>query len=201
MIRILIVDDHPVVRGGLEAMLRIEKDFTTAAAVASGEEALAFCARHGPVDLVVMDIRMPGIDGIETTRRLREKFREIAVLLLAGMPLRSELEAAKKAGARGYLPKSISWKNLVLAIRRAAEADADFLEEGFEEVKTGPLSPRETEILRYLAIGKTHDEIAIITSISVTTVKSHVKNILIKLGCPNGTAAVNRAYELGILRA
>lgn len=200
MTRILIVDDHPVVRSGMEAMLRVEKDFKTVAAVASGEEALDFFNKNGAVDLVIMDIRMTGIDGIETTRRIRAKFPDVSVLLLAGMPLRAELEEAKKAGAKGYLPKSTSWKNLVHAIRCAASPDSAFLEEGFAEARIGPLSPRETEILKYLAIGKTHDEIAIITSISVTTVKSHVKNILLKLDCPNGPAAVNRAYELGILR-
>ncbi len=202
MITILILDDHPVVREGMAAMLENEKDFSVVCSAESGDEAVAWCRANGAPDVVVSDIRMPGMDGFETLARLRRFYPEVRVLLLAGMPLKLEEERARTEHARGYLPKTLKWTRLVDAIRRAADADADeFLANDFDEEKVGPLSKREVEILKYVALGKTHDEMAIIFSLSVETVRTHVRNILRKLDCTNSPSAVGRAYELGILRA
>ncbi len=199
MIKILILDDHPVVRDGMAAMLENEDDFTVVAAVQSGEEAIRHCRENGAPDVVVSDIRMPGMDGFETLGRLRRNHSEIRVLLLAGMPLKAEEDRAREEKARGYLPKSLDWERLVAAIRLAA-GPGEFLSNDFDEEKVGPLSKREMETLRYIALGKTHEEIGIILSLSSETVRSHVKNIFRKLDSTNAPAAVARAYELGILR-
>ena len=201
MTKIMIVDDHPVVREGMEAMLENESDFKVVASVADGMAAVETCRRMGAPDVVVMDIRMPGMTGFETLTKLKRTFPDIAVLLLAGMPLKVEVEEARRLGARGYLPKSLDWAKLVLAIRKAASDAATFIEEDCVDEKVGPLSPREEEIIKLLALGKTHEEMSIIFGISQETVRSHVKGILRKLDCSNAAAAVGRAYELGILRA
>ena len=201
MTRIMIVDDHPVVRDGMEAMLENESDFKVVASVADGPSAIETCRRMGAPDVVVMDIRMPGMNGFETLEKLKRTFADISVLLLAGMPLKVEVEDARRLGARGYLPKSIDWAKLVAAIRRAASDDATFIEESCVDEKVGPLSPREQETIKFLSLGKTHEEMAIIFGISPETVRSHVKGIFRKLDCSNAAAAVGRAYELGILRA
>lgn len=200
MIKILIIDDHPVVRDGMASMFENEDDFRVVGAARCGEEAVERCRQQGAPDVVVSDIRMPGMDGFETLARLQRFFPDIHVLMLAGMPLKVEEEKARAAKARGYLPKSLDWERLVAAIRLAAE-DGEFLCDGFDEEKVGPLSPREHDVLKYVAMGKTHEEISIIYGISAETVRSHVKNILRKLDCTNAPSAVARAYELGILRA
>ena len=201
MIKIMIVDDHPLVREGMGSMLENESDFKVVAAAANGEEAVKFVRENGCPDVVVSDIRMPGMDGFETLARMRRFYPDVNMLLLAGMPLKVEEEKARAEKARGYLPKSIDWERLVEAIRLASDGKGEFLSESFDEPKRGPLSPRELEVLKFIAIGKTHEEIGIIGSISSETVRSHVKNILRKLDVPNSAGAVNRAYELGILRA
>ena len=201
MTKIMIVDDHPVVRDGMEAMLENESDFKVVASVPDGTTAIETCRRIGAPDVVVMDIRMPGMTGFETMERLRRFFPDISVLLLAGMPLKVEVDKARRLGARGYLPKSLDWAKLVSAIRSAASDGAAFIEESSVDEKVGPLSPREQEIIKYLSLGKTHDEMGMIFGISPETVRSHVKGIFRKLDCSNAAAAVGRAYELGILRA
>ena len=201
MTKIMIVDDHPVVRDGMEAMLENESDFKVVASVPDGTTAVETCRRIGAPDVVVMDIRMPGMTGFETMERLRRFFPDISVLLLAGMPLKVEVDKARRLGARGYLPKSLDWAKLVSAIRSAASDGAAFIEESSVDEKVGPLSPREQEIIKYLSLGKTHDEMGMIFGISPETVRSHVKGIFRKLDCSNAAAAVGRAYELGILRA
>ncbi len=200
MIDIMIIDDHPVVRDGMSAMLENESDFSVVCAAKSGEDAVDFVRQHGEPSIVVSDIRMPGMDGFETLAKMRRFYPEIRVLLLAGMPLKVEEEKARAEGARGYLPKSLDWERLVAAIRFAAK-DGDFIADDFDEPKVGPLSRREIDVLSYIAQGKTHEEIGIIGGISAETVRSHMKSILRKLDCANAPAAVSRAYELGILRA
>ena len=200
MTKIVIIDDHPVVRDGMSAMLENESDFSVVCSAKSGEDAVDFVRKHGEPSIVVSDIRMPGMDGFETLAKLRRFYPEIRVLLLAGMPLKVEEERARAEGARGYLPKSLDWERLVAAIRIAAK-DGDFIADDFDEPQVGPLSRREIDVLTYIAQGKTHEEIGIIGGISAETVRTHMKSILRKLDCANAPAAVSRAYELGILRA
>lgn len=193
---ILVVDDHPLVREGMKSMLKLA-GFKVG--MASGaEEALSVIAKKAP-DLIVTDIRMPKMDGFEFAARLRKVCPSAKVLMLAGMPLTHEVEQAKECGAAGYLPKSTPWRDLVQAIRDILSG-CPFREESFEEENDGTLSKRELEILRWFAKGKTQEEVAVICSISLETIKSHSKAIRTKLDAPNITGAVTRAYELGILR-
>ena len=169
--------------------------------VASAEEALALCGKKGPPDVVVTDVHMPGgMTGLELLSRMKKSYPSARVILLAGMPLKSEVDEAKSNGAAGYMPKSSKRGVLAAAIRRVAADPAAFVEEGYVQPKT-ILSAREAEILRYMAMGKTREEIAIILGIGFETVRTHTKNLITKLDATNSAGAVSRAYELGLLRA
>ena len=201
MINVLIVDDHPIVRDGLEVLLASEGDFAIHGSVASAEEALAHCAKKGAPDVVVTDVHMPGgMTGLELLARLKKSFPSVRVILLAGMPLKAEVDEARALGAAGYLPKSSKRGVLSAAIRRVVAEPGCFAEEAYVQPKT-ILSAREAEILKYMANGKTREEIAIILGIGFETVRTHTKNLMVKLDATNSAGAVSRAYELGLLRA
>lgn len=199
-ISILIVDDHPIVRSGLEAMLQSEQGFRILGCASSGMEAVSLCQKAGQPDVLLMDIRMPEMDGFQTLERLKRFFPSIRVLLLAGMPLKAEEDRAKALGAKGYLPKSAEQDRIVEAIRAIAAGNGPFVQETYETPKS-VLSDRETEVLKLLSGGKSREEIAAACGIGAETVKSHVKSILLKLDVPDRTAAVAKGFELGILRA
>ena len=129
---------------------------------------------------------------------MRRFYPDVRVLFLAGMPAKVELERAQRERARGYLPKSTEWRRLVEVIRSVA-ADGPFAEETFVPQK-GPLTDRELDVLRYVAEGKTKQEIGIILGIGLETVKSHTRSILRKLDVVNAPAAIARAYELQLLK-
>ena len=201
MINVLIVDDHPIVRDGLEVLLASEGDFAIHGSVASAEEAWAHCAKKGVPDVVVTDVHMPGgMTGLELLARLKKDFPTVRVILLAGMPLKAEVDEARTLGAAGYLPKSSKRGALSEAIRRVVAEPDCFAEEAYVQPKT-ILSAREAEILKYMANGKTREEIAIILGIGFETVRTHTKNLMVKLDATNSAGAVSRAYELGLLRA
>ena len=201
MIRVLIVDDHPIVRDGLEVLLASEKGISIHGTAASAEEAVALCEKKGAPDVVVTDVHMPGgMTGLELAARLKKTCPSARVLLLAGMPLKAEVDEARALGAAGYLPKSSKRGVLAAAIRRVVAEPGVFVEEAYVQPKT-ILSAREAEILKYMALGKTREEIAMILGIGFETVRTHTKNIIVKLDASNSTGAVSRAYELGLLRA
>lgn len=200
MIRVMIVDDHPVVRNGLEAMLSVEDDIEVVAAVGGGDEAVAWCkSRKRFPDVIVSDVHMPTGDGFALLASLRHLQPKARLLLLAGMPLKDEEARAREDGAAGYLPKSIEGLRLLSAIRRVAEGDGAFIAGDFKQ-DTGVLSDKELTILQYASEGKTRDEIAIILGVSSETVKSHLRAIMRKLDTVNTTASVARAFSLGLLR-
>lgn len=201
MISVMIVDDHPVVRNGLEAMLSVEDDLEVVAAVGGGEAALNWCKTHrkGP-NVIISDVHMPDGDGFEMLRAMRNAFPRTRVLMLAGMPLKDEESRAREDGAAGYLPKSIEGRRLLSAVRRVAEADAEFIAADFTQ-DTGVLSDKELTVLQYASEGKTRDEMAIILGISSETVKTHLRSIMHKLDTTNTTASVARGFALGLLRA
>ena len=199
MIRILIVDDHPMVREGLEAMLMSEEGFDVVALAPNGEAALAKAQEVRP-DVVLSDIRMPKMDGFTMLGHLRKLLPETKVLLLAGMPLKEEEYRARQDGARGYLPKDVDQDRLSAAIREIAAKDDVFACEQFQ-VAPSLLTAREMDVLRLVAQGNQRDQIAAALGIGPESVKTHLKGIMTKLDCPNATSAVGRAYELGILRA
>lgn len=197
MIKVMIVDDHPVVREGFEAMLESARGYSVCASYGDGESAVSSVVKANP-DVVVLDIRLPGMDGFATLEKMRRHIPGIRVLFLAGMPLGEELQRAKDMKAGGYLPKNIPHVRLLSALRNVADG-GPFEEEDLPAVPN-MLTAREMCVLKYLALGKTRDEIGIILGVSRETVKTHSKSIQVKLDSPNATGAVSRAYELGILR-
>ena len=199
MISLMIVDDHPMVREGLAAMLESERDFVVSALAATGEEAVVIGKMSRP-DVVLSDIRMPGIDGFGVLAKLKEIHSDIRVLLMAGMPLKEEEARAREEGAKGYLPKNVDQDRLVAAIRAIADDTPVFICEDFQPAPS-TLTARELDVLRLVAKGNQRDAIAATLGIGAESVKTHLKGIMTKLNCPNATSAVSRAYELGILRA
>jgi DNA-binding NarL/FixJ family response regulator len=199
MISLMIVDDHPMVREGLAAMLESERDFVVSALAATGEEAVAIGKMSKP-DVVMSDIRMPGMDGFGVLAKLKEIHPDIRVLLMAGMPLKEEETRAREEGAKGYLPKNVDQDSLVAALRAIAADTPEFICEEFQSAPS-TLTARELDVLKLVAKGNQRDAIAATLGIGGESVKTHLKGIMTKLGCPNATSAVSRAYELGILRA
>lgn len=198
MIKVLVVDDHPMVREGLEAMFASEGGFDVVGLAANGEEAIALAGKTQP-DVVLSDVRMPKMDGFAMLSHMARVVPAARVILLAGMPLREEEARAKAEGAAGYLPKDVDQDRLSEAIRSAAAGGA-FIREQFQAAPS-LLTVREMDVLRLLAQGRQRDQIAAALGIGAESVKTHLKGIMNKLGCPNATSAVGRAYELGILRA
>jgi len=195
MIRILIVDDHPMVREGLAAMLESEEGFAVVGLAANGEEALSQVAAAKP-DVILSDVRMPKLDGFAMLARLKGA----KVILLAGMPLKDEEQRARDLGAKGYLPKDVDQDRLSDAIREIAAKDDVFVCDAFQSAPS-LLTARELDVLKHLAKGLQRDQIAAALGIGPESVKTHLKGLMVKLHAPNATSAVGRAFELGILRA
>ena len=194
-IRILIVDDHPMVREGLAAMLESEEGFAVVGLAANGEEALSQVAAAKP-DVILSDVRMPKLDGFAMLARLKGA----KVILLAGMPLKDEEQRARDLGAKGYLPKDVDQDRLSDAIREIAAKDDVFVCDAFQSAPS-LLTARELDVLKHLAKGLQRDQIAAALGIGPESVKTHLKGLMVKLRAPNATSAVGRAFELGILRA
>ena len=202
MVKVMIVDDHPVVRNGLEAMLSVEEDMEVVAAVEGGDAAVAWCAKNARnlPGVVVADVHMPNGDGFGMLAAMRNSYPGVRVLLLAGMPLKDEETRAREDGARGYLPKSLDGRELVKFIRRIAKTHSGFASNAYQQ-NTGVLSDKELTVLQYASEGKTRDEIAVIVGVSPETVKTHLKHIMEKFDTVNTAASVARGFELGLLRA
>ena len=201
-IKIAIVDDHPMVRNGLSAMLNTQKDMEVQSQFVSGLQCFEVSkARLKVADVIVMDIRMPDLNDIETLRKLKRVFPDVRVLLMAGMPLKEEEDTARAEGAYGYLPKTVSQPMLLDAIRKIHAAKSRiFIAEEYADSVSPLLTPREMQVLSAASKGFIRDEIAAQLNVSSATVKGYLKSIMIKLDAANTTNAVSRAYELGILR-
>ncbi len=199
MISLMIVDDHPMVREGLAAMLSSEDGFEVLGVAESVEKALALCREKKP-DLALCDIRMPVEDGFCFLDRVTREKLSTRVLLLAGMPLKEEEARAKEQGAVGYLPKSIEQEKLSDMICAIMAHQLDFAAEEFRPAPS-TLTVREMDVLRLVAKGMQREQIAAELGIGHESVKTYMKNILTKMHAPNATSAVGHAYELGILRA
>lgn len=201
MIRLLLVDDHPVVRAGLAAVISSADDIDVVDVAESGTDALARL-RTVDVDLVVSDLQMPDGDGIELIKALPDG---PPVLILTTFDTQSLVYRAVDAGAAGYLLKDSPAQTLLDGIRRAAagqpvmsDAAATALMQR-THMSHSELSERETEIVRLLAAGRTNSDIAGELFISLATVKTHVSRIFDKLDVDNRTAAAKRARELGLI--
>ena len=197
---IVIADDHPMIRDGLAVMLEARRLARVVAKTDGVDMTVKAIRRLGVPDIVLSDVRMPNGGGFELLKKLRTFWPGIRVLLLAGMPLKEEEARAKDEGAAGYLPKSCDMDVLADAIRTAAGDPEAFVCESFRPAPA-LLSPREMDVLKYVAEGKQRDEIAIILGISPETVKSRMKSLFLKLDTTNAAGAVHRAHELGILQA
>jgi NarL family two-component system response regulator LiaR len=206
-IRVLLVDDHAVVRSGLSAFLLAFDDLELIGEAGSGEEAVRLCDRLRP-DVVLMDLVMPGMDGAQATRAIREKCPSIQVVALTSFKEQDLVEAALEAGAIGYLLKNVSADELAKAIREAhigrptlaPEAAQALIQARREPRRLGfDLTGREREVLALMAEGLTNPDIAERLIVSRSTVKFHVSSILSKLGAASRTEAVAVAVKEGLL--
>ena len=206
--RVLIVDDHPVTRGGLRTALSTSDEVEIVGEASSGEEAVERVSELSP-DVVFMDVRMPGMGGIEATRIIREDSPKTRVILFTVDESRQVISDAIQAGVSGYLLKDVSSQELVNAARLALEDKAvihpsltrAFIEEvQYVDRRPGaPLSRRETEILQKVAYGSTTKEVAHDLGISPHTVKTHLERIFEKLGANDRAQAVAIAIRRGLV--
>jgi DNA-binding NarL/FixJ family response regulator len=202
MIRVLIADDHAVVRQGLRTFLDLQDDIEVVAEAGDGAEALAAAEQHAP-DVVLIDLVMPNVDGIEAIRGLRERVPAARAIVLSSFIDDEKLFPAVRAGAAGYLLKDVQPQELVEAIRTVHGGGAllhpQVASRLLEEMTTDPLTPREREVLSLIGRGMPNKAIARELSLSEKTVKAHVSSILAKLGVTDRTQAALYAVRAGLV--
>ena len=202
-IRILSVDDHPLLREGIAMLIENQPDMVLVGQAATGREAIEQFRQHRP-DVTLMDLRLPDISGIDALIAIRTESPDACVVVLTTFEGDVEIQRALEAGARGYLLKTTPAKELVEVIRQThagkkripAEVAAQLAEHMGEE----GLTPREVEVLKHLAEGNRNKDIAGLLSISEETVKVHIKHIMEKLGANDRTQAVGIAVRRGIIQ-
>lgn len=206
-IRVLVVEDHPMTRAGLELFLSAFPDLTLLGVVSSGEEALTFCAQSQP-DVILMDMKLPGMDGVATTQVIRQRYPHVRIIALTSFQEGDLVERAVQAGAIGYLLKGVSARDLAQAIRTAYAGRSILAQEASEALvqavrqQAAPnfgLTEREREVLALLVEGRSNAEIADRLKVSRATVKFHVGGILSKLGASSRTEAVTIAWQHHLL--
>jgi len=206
VIRILLADDHPVVREGLRGMLSAEPDIEVVGEAASGAEAVALFSARRP-DVVLMDLRMPGGDGVDAIGKIRASHEsDVRIIVLTTFDTDADILRAVEAGAAGYLLKDSPRADLLRAIRAAARGEtvlAPIVASRLMSRVRGPrpetLSARETEVLALVARGMTNFQIGRALFVSEATVKTHLTRACAKLGVTGRTAAVTKAMETGAL--
>ncbi len=205
-VRVVIADDHPVVRAGLRGMLEPEPDIEVVGEATNGREAVSLVGRLEP-EVVLMDLQMPELDGVAATTQIRDRYPETNVLVLTTFDTDADITRAISAGATGYLLKDAPRQDLFQAIRAAARGESVLTPAVASRLLSkmrGPaeqsLSEREIEVLTQVADGKSNKDIASKLYISEATVKTHLVHIFGKLGVDDRTAAVTAALERGIIR-
>jgi len=202
-IRVLIVDDHAMLRSGLKNFLYGYEWLELAGEASSGAEAVEFCSTH-EVDVVLMDMMMPGMDGNEATQRIIALGKPVKIIILTSFHEQDLVEDALKAGATSYLLKNVTAEELALAIRDAYTGKSTLAPEATEALIQATrqqrgigfdLTKREKEVLGLLVDGKSNNEIAILLSISLATVRFHLTNIYTKFGAKNRIEAVTLALD------
>ena len=212
VITVMIVDDHEMVRQGAAGYLEAQDDIHVIAEASSGKEALSLAKEHVP-DVVLMDLVMPGLDGVEATRQLKDDSPRTQIIILTSFHEDEHIFPALQAGAISYLLKDVKATELVEAIRRAASGEATLhprvAERVIKEFRVGDpdrqrhftdLTEREMEVLKLIAGGHSNQKIADQLVISVGTVKGHVSNILSKLHLADRTQAAVYAWKEGLIQ-
>lgn len=209
-IRVLLVDDHTILREGLRSLLSLQEDIEVVGEAGDGQAALELISTLKP-DIVVMDIAMPGMDGLEATRRIKKDFPETRVLILTQHDNREYVFSLLQAGAVGYILKKSGGTEVVNAIRStfaegaflppsiAREVVDRYIQRPQQQTSRPPLTDREKEVLRLIAEGKSNKEIAEILCLSVKTVMAHRTNIMEKLDIHSRTELVKYAIRQGII--
>lgn len=210
-VRVLIADDHEIVRRGLSLVLETEKDLCVVGEASTGRQALEATLQHRP-DVVVLDLKMPDMDGIAVLKAVKQQLPSTRVILLTGFEVDEAILRAVQEGADGFLFKDATPAELCRAIQLVAAGEAYLQPEVTSKLvrlmanrsaapplKASNLTPRELQILRLLARGHSNQEIADLTGVSLETVRSHVKSILQKLEQPNRTRAVLYALRAGLV--
>ena len=201
-IRVLVVDDHPVVREGLSAIISTQSDMRITAEAADAQEALAAFEKE-PADVAVVDLRLPGMNGIDLAARLQERWPGARIIMFTSYAREEEIYEALKAGAWSYIRKGAARSELLEAIRSVHSGrryiSPEIGQHLAEHVSQNELSPRERDVLKEMFHGKSNKEIATALGISEHTVNIHVKNVLGKLGVGGRTEAVTLALRKGIL--
>ena len=202
-LKLMLVDDHYLVRMGLASIMALEPDMEVCAEASSGQEARALYRTHRP-DVTLMDLRLPDISGTETLQAIRSEFPDARIVIISTYVCDEEIYGALQAGAMAYLVKSVQRDELMRAIRKAAKGQrhipAEVAARLAERVTRSQLSSRELEVLRLLVAGRRNREIAGTLDITEGTVKLHVSSILGKLGVADRTEAVTRALQHGIVQ-
>lgn len=210
LIRMLLADDHALVRHGLRLTLEAEPGFSVVAEAADGAEAVAECLRQ-PIDLAVLDVTMPRLTGIQAARQLAEHRPDLKILILSMHDNEQFFFEALRAGACGYVLKSAAHEDLVAACHAALRGEPflyprgvaalirEFLDRGPDTVLEDPLSPRESEVVKLIAEGLTSREIGALLNISAKTVERHRSNVLDKLGLRDRVALTRYAIRRGLV--
>jgi DNA-binding NarL/FixJ family response regulator len=202
VIRVLAVDDHPLLRDGIAALIGSEEDMELIGEASNGREALDQFRKFRP-DITLMDLQMPEMNGIDAIGAIRGEFPEARIIVLTTQPGDVQVSRALKAGARGYLMKGMLRKELLETIRAVhagqKRLSSEVAAEIAEHATDGALTPREIGVLRLVAGGNSNKEIGAQLLLTEVTVKSHMKNILAKLGANDRTHAVTIALKRGIV--
>jgi two-component system NarL family response regulator len=201
-IRVLVADDHPVVRAGLAAILVTEPALSVVAEAGTGGEAVELHRRHRP-ELTLMDLRMPEMGGVEATRAICGEFPEARIIVLTTYDGDEDIHRALQAGARGYLLKHMLRRDLVVAVRAVHSGEryipAEVARRLAQRDEDSTLTPRELEVLRLVSRGLTNEEIGGALGIGAGTISTHVRSILRKLDVSDRTEAVTVALQRGVI--
>ena len=213
--RVLLVDDHKIMRDGIRAILARDEEFRVVGEAETGSDALLFVKNHRP-DLVLMDIGLPGLNGVETTAEILRHHPDCKIVILSMYDDENSVVGAVRSGARGFILKKVSDTDLLEALRMVARGGAYLspqvsdrllsrIQKGDLEERRGPavlesLSPREVQVLRMVAEGKTSKEIAVLLDLGLQTVRSYRKTMMRKLGVSNVAGLTQVALAAGVTR-